>query len=49
MDALAIATFLLAAATGLLVLFVWRQVRLQGKQLAATERPCVLSDHAAPG
>jgi hypothetical protein len=41
MDALAIATFMLAAATGLLVFFVWRQVRLQGKQLAASERPCV--------
>jgi hypothetical protein len=41
MDALEIATSALAAATGLLVLVVWRQVRLQGKQLAASDRPCV--------
>jgi hypothetical protein len=41
MDALAVATFVLAGVTGLLVFFVWRQVRLQVKQLAASERPCV--------
>ena len=41
MDTLAIATFLLAAATVALAGFVWWQVRLQAQQLAASERPCV--------
>jgi hypothetical protein len=40
-DDLALATFILAGATGLLALFVLWQVILQRKQLAASDRPCV--------
>lgn len=41
MDAVAVGTIVLAIATLVLAVGVWRQVRLQGEQLAASERPCV--------
>jgi hypothetical protein len=41
MDAVAVGTIILAGATLVLAGGVWWQVRLQGEQLAASERPAV--------